>query len=56
MDSRPALRPMRSLPMYAGPTLPNAQRISDEGISLPTFVGLREPDVTAICGILRRLV
>jgi len=56
VDSRPALRPMRSLPMYAGPTLPNAQRISDEGISLPTFVGLREPDVTAICGILRKLV
>jgi perosamine synthetase len=56
VDSRPALRPMRSLPMYAGPSLPTAKRISDEGISLPTFVGLREPDVTAICGILRKLV
>jgi len=56
VDSRPALRPMRSLPMYSGPTLPNAQRISDEGINLPTFVGLREPDVSAICGILRRLI
>ena len=34
----------------------NAKRISDEGISPPTFVGMREPDATAICGILRRLV
>ena len=56
VDSRPVFRPMRSLPMYAGPTLPNAERISAEGISLPTFVGLREPDVQAICGIFRTLV
>jgi perosamine synthetase len=56
VDSRPVLRPMRSLPIYAGPTLPNARRISDEGISLPTFVGLQESDVSAICGILRKLL
>lgn len=56
VDSRPVLRPMRSLPIYAGSTLPNARRISDEGISLPTFVGLRESDVSAICGILRELL
>ena len=42
--------------MHAGPALPIVKRISDEGISLPTFVGLREPDVIAICDIVRRLV
>ena len=54
IETRPVFVPMHRLPMYAAPDAQflNACRISDNGISLPTYPGLTDADVRTIAAHL----
>lgn len=53
VDSRPVFYPIHQMPFYQGPEhqdtfFPNTCRISREGISLPTYIGLKKNDIQYI--------
>jgi len=57
IDSRPVFYPIHEMPFYSDKRYhrhecPNTGRISAEGISLPTFVGLTEARIGRICATL----
>jgi perosamine synthetase len=52
IDSRPFFFPMSMFPMYAGPAAQNtpvSHRLSETGFNLPTFVGISETQIAAVC-------
>lgn len=58
IEVRPVFVPMHRLPMYARPNsqFPNANRLSDCGISLPTYPELTTADVDYISSAVREVV
>jgi perosamine synthetase len=57
VDSRPAFYCAHHMPMYrTGDSHPVAEDIAARGISLPSFPGLTEEQVTSICAKLRRAI
>lgn len=58
IESRPIFYPSHSLPPYiesvGGESFPVAERLSNGGISLPTWAGLTESEIDFVCGALRR--
>ena len=61
VETRPVFYPMHVLPPYReaaqedGP-FPVAERISQTGLSLPTWAGLQREDVDYVCGALRECI
>jgi len=53
IDARPTFVPMSRLPMYRQVSMKHAGRIAAQGISLPTYTGLRASDVRAIISRFR---
>jgi perosamine synthetase len=57
IETRPIFPPLHTLPPYlsaaTGRELPVAERIAANGITLPTWAGLREQDVARVCAALR---
>jgi perosamine synthetase len=52
IDTRPFFFPMSMFPMYAGPApanTPVSHRLSESGFNLPTFVGMTETQISAVC-------
>lgn len=57
IDSRPVFYPAHQMPMYrTGDSHPVAEDIAARGISLPSYPGLRDEQVTAIAAGLRSLI
>ncbi|RJP73361.1 MAG: DegT/DnrJ/EryC1/StrS family aminotransferase [Candidatus Abyssobacteria bacterium SURF_17] len=55
IDTRPVFIPMHQLPMYATRRrFPVSERLSRNGLSLPSSPSLREKDIDHICGRIRR--
>lgn len=61
VETRPVFYPMHVLPPYReaaredGP-FPVAEKISQTGLSLPTWAGLKREDVDYVCGALRECI
>jgi perosamine synthetase len=56
VESRPAFPPMHKQPLYdAGITLPVAERVSEQGVSLPSAVNLTTADIERIVGVIRAM-
>jgi perosamine synthetase len=54
VDSRPTFYCAHVMPMYRSPlNFPVAQDISERGISLPSYPGLRDEQIAAVCDKLR---
>jgi perosamine synthetase len=58
IESRPFFVPMHHLPMYRQPDgcCPVAERLSALGLNLPTYSGLSDADVEAICASVTKVV
>ncbi|MEI7982549.1 MAG: DegT/DnrJ/EryC1/StrS family aminotransferase [Bacteroidota bacterium] len=57
IDTRPAFYPIHQMPFYQDPSFirsefPNTTAISQEGISLPTYIGLQDGDIDYIADTL----
>lgn len=54
VDSRPFFYPLSTLPMYSSQTSENlnAKFLSERGINLPTFVGIKSSEIEYICKVL----
>ncbi|MBL8164455.1 MAG: aminotransferase class I/II-fold pyridoxal phosphate-dependent enzyme [Anaerolineae bacterium] len=56
VESRPVFPPMHKQPLYdAGITLPVTERVSDQGVSLPSAVSLTTTDIERIVGVIRAM-
>lgn len=56
IESRPVFFPIHHMPPYASEiTLPTAERISNNGIVLPSYVGIQEDEIQRICKIIRTI-
>lgn len=49
IDSRPYFYPVSDMPMYEARDTPISHRISREGLNLPMFCDLTEPEVDRVC-------
>ena len=57
VDSRPFFFPISSLPMYSTHgTSPIASRLSSDGISLPTYVGIQDHQIAEVCSQLLQAI
>lgn len=59
VETRPVFYPLHLMPPYEtvpAPSFPTAERLGEEGISLPTHVLLTDDDVRTVCDALRRRV
>jgi len=57
IDSRPFFYPAHTLPMYATTaSFPVAERLGASGVNLPSYPGLEEAQVAAICASVRRFM
>lgn len=55
IETRPFFVPMHHLPMYlSDDPFPNADHLSENGINLPTYTGLKDDQVDEISGALRQ--
>jgi perosamine synthetase len=58
IETRPVFYPAHSMPPYidtvSSETFPVAEKLSGNGISLPTWVGLTENDIDCVCRALQR--
>ena len=53
IETRPFFVPMHHLPMYASDaSLPNTEFLGAHGMNLPTYAGLADADIDAICAAL----
>ena len=61
IETRPFFIGLNSLPPFReeaslrGDRLPEADRLSRVGMNLPTFVAIKDEDISTICGIIRQL-
>ena len=59
VDSRPIFYPLNQMPPYqkyaCGKDFPISQNIAKRGISLPSFLTLRERDINHICLLLKKI-
>ncbi|MCH9735620.1 MAG: aminotransferase class I/II-fold pyridoxal phosphate-dependent enzyme [Actinomycetia bacterium] len=56
VESRPAFPPIHKQPLYeAGITLPVAERVSNQGVSLPSAVSLTHADIERIVSVIRAM-
>jgi len=51
VDSRPFFFPVSRLPMYGGEVGSTADKLSENGFNLPTFVGLKDQEIEKICSV-----
>ena len=57
VETRPVFYPLHVMPPYLeGGSYPVAERVSAEGISVPTHVGLSDEDTATVCEALTRNV
>lgn len=59
IDSRPFFAPLSMMPIYnkyAKKHTRHAHAISSRGLSLPTYIGLREEDIESVCSSLNLLL
>jgi perosamine synthetase len=55
IDSRPFFHPIHQMPPYStGESLPVAERLAQQGINLPSGVGLKDEDVERVAEAIRR--
>ena len=56
IDSRPTFYPLSHMPMFNSQQNKNAERLSTNGINLPSGHNLEEDQVTYICEVLRKIL
>ena len=54
IDTRPIFTPLHLQPVYkTGQKMPIAEKIANQGFSLPSYVNLNEDDILRVCEILK---
>ena len=57
IDARPTFIPMHQQPIYKnGKKYPVAERLSRQGLSLPSYVNIREEDQLRVCETIRTII
>jgi perosamine synthetase len=60
VETRPLFYPLHTMPPYknygAGRTFPNAERLSKDGISLPSSISLSDHEISHICQTIANIV
>jgi perosamine synthetase len=51
VDSRPFFFPLSRLPMYSGEVGVTADKLSESGFNLPTYVGLKDQEIDKVCSV-----
>lgn len=56
IETRPTFYPIHTMPMYDQPfrKLPAAEKLARSGINLPSYPGLKDEEVTYICGCIKQ--
>ncbi|MFQ5561806.1 MAG: DegT/DnrJ/EryC1/StrS family aminotransferase, partial [Nitrospinota bacterium] len=54
IESRPFFFPIHKMPPYkAAESFPNAEHLADNGLSLPSFLGVTEREIVKICDLIK---
>jgi perosamine synthetase len=52
IETRPMFTPLHCMKIYPNSILPEAEKISKRGLSLPTFYDITEEEIKRVCGVI----